>query len=307
MRINYLISLKLIAPPRIEKDNENIRSLMDSQGDNFRSSLSVVDKFGGTRQEVSLSQSPQESLKIFIQAEDYFSSSSKQKYLIFFPERKSEFVYCKINKLKKEKKIVQTEQGDSDKKNQEVQEEGLLKISKIKNKGWLNPANHVALITPKGDIYLIGGVDPNSSKTLPSLHRFNKKESSMELMVPMEQPRHSFSALYCNRYIYALGGSPGDDALALRSCERFNTRGKNWEKISDMSVASIGATSCVYEEKFILKIGGKRDKFTHNTEIERYTIENDRWDLLRLRFLDKSKNLMPEKLPFRAGAFQVKF
>lgn len=291
----------------MEPEKERVRSLLGNPGDNkSAASHLMLENSQRNSQEPLVTRSQEESLKIFIQTEDYFSSSSKNKYLIFFPERSSEFIYFKIDK--KRKNINQTEpqlDDESERLAKENTKEGFMKIAKIKNKGWVNPANHSALITPKGDIYMMGGVDGNSNKTLPSLHKFNKSESLMELLVPMEQPRHSFSAVYCHRYIYVLGGSPGDDALALRSCEKYSIRNKNWDKIADMNVASIGATSCAFEEKYIFKIGGKKDKFSHNIEIERYTIENDRWDILRLRFIDKSKNLIPEKLPLKAGAFQV--
>lgn len=92
----------------------------------------------------------------------------------------------------------------------------------------------------------------------------------------MKEGRSSFGVCILRNCIYVIGGI-GSNGQYLNSCERFNLKTKRWETISALNQASASFSCTSYNNRFIFKIGGKREDKTLLRTIEKYDVMQNKW------------------------------
>jgi len=133
------------------------------------------------------------------------------------------------------------------------------------------PAFHESLITSAGEIFMIGGsLDQKTKIDCVFIYDFENK--NLIRRPNMSIARSSFSACYCNDYIYALGGIT-DNGKFTSSCERFSLKENKWESIDHLNLETAAHCSCIFNKKFIFRFGGYLETQQINNFIERYDIQ----------------------------------
>ena len=73
---------------------------------------------------------------------------------------------------------------------------------------------------------------------------------------PMQTPRQLLAAVNCNGIVYAIGGRCGKkDSTALKSVEKFNSAGNQWNYVSDMNIGRCAHAAFVLRGK-VYVVGG---------------------------------------------------
>lgn len=68
------------------------------------------------------------------------------------------------------------------------------------------PSFYKSIITPSGEIYLIGGVDGRNNQKRSGIFIFNPERSSLEPVTDIAIARSSHAVCYMNGSIYIIGG-----------------------------------------------------------------------------------------------------
>ena len=97
------------------------------------------------------------------------------------------------------------------------------------------PDFHKSISVSTGDLYLLGGADPNApERKSPDIFKFDFKNNSLDLVNKLKYGRSSHSVCFNNRYIYILGGYLNNQELTNR-CERYDIVTNKVEEIRPMN------------------------------------------------------------------------
>ncbi|CAF5190617.1 unnamed protein product, partial [Rotaria magnacalcarata] len=92
---------------------------------------------------------------------------------------------------------------------------------------------------------------------------------------------YPFSAITVNNYLYVLG-TRRSSSEEYKSCYRFSPRTCEWTKLQNL-LHDRSRFAAVHINKYIYIMGGfegfKRTTRIYVNTIERYSIENDQWEL----------------------------
>jgi len=157
-----------------------------------------------------------------------------------------------------------------------------------------------SISTPSGSVYLIGGqavqVLPDEEDLLFSLsdvhasltttnfvasinlekHRnFKIDLDDMEKCEPLPEPRSLHAMVYSEPYIFVIGGEIANSG-PTKSCLKFHTRTKKWEKISDINFISNLLEPCGIALNDSIYIFNTSEK-NNLPRVHRYSIELDQW------------------------------
>jgi hypothetical protein len=129
-------------------------------------------------------------------------------------------------------------------------------------------------------MFILGGADQENNYSCRSLY-FNKYLKFYE-KPPMICRRAFFPGIFCiiDSCIYVFGGQDGTDDLKM--CEKFSVSENVWRPISPMNEARNGS-SCVIMDKAIFIFGGNSQHKKSLDSIERYSIEYDCWESMKLK------------------------
>ncbi|KAG2458139.1 kelch repeat and BTB domain-containing protein 2 [Polypterus senegalus] len=116
------------------------------------------------------------------------------------------------------------------------------------------------LVTPDNDIYIAGGQIPqknpianhNKSSKLQAIFRpvdsfywFDAQQNKWIPKTPMVYPRIKPSLVYCDGYIYAIGGDNIGGEMNRRTVERYDCEKDEWTLVSPLPCAWTWSTSVV--------------------------------------------------------------
>lgn len=144
------------------------------------------------------------------------------------------------------------------------------------------PAWHKSIITPKGNIYLFGGLRTNEeNKELKDIHEFTFEKLKLQRVSEMQIERYGHELCFLNESIYVFGGA-NDNQGMLKSCERFDCNRKKSIFLNDMLERAFGASSAVYQKKWIFLFGGLLEDRILNNVIQKYIVDENKWELIKI-------------------------
>ena len=250
----------LIQSPQNQRASSKLRNTRLEGQDHLYTS-SNPQRISPTRQFLRYFSATNTTLeKIRISEEEYFNVGSHHKLLHFFQDNSQNLFMAKLNQI--DLKLEKFE----------------LKIkSKI-------PVFHRSIITPLGDIYITGGLDPNTKRRATSqVSKFNYRTSYLDPCQNMNYPRHSHSICWADGSIYVVGGAVSDQDEYLNKCEKFDVETSRWTIIADCKYGSVGSVLANFRDLFIFKFGGKPDSLSAwNSQIETYSIQRDEWQIVKI-------------------------
>lgn len=202
------------------------------------------------------------------EAPNYFYEETKHKFLCFFQDNSKKFHYLDLVSLEKQNTKYP------------FQEKELPIDFKI-------PLYHRSLITPKGEIFLIGGIDPQiKTQATNKVYQLeiNLIHDDFRLITkcPLNYARYSHSLCFANKYVFAVGGGFDINESYLNTCEKYDIEYGDWTPLSPCHKATIGSGLCNFNDQFLYKFGGKIDNSGFCNYIERFDIEKNFWSLFNI-------------------------
>ena len=173
------------------------------------------------------------------------------------------------------------------------------------------------VITPKGQIYVIGGFNPATKEFLNDAYELDEYRSFLKPLNNMFYPRADHVVHKFKDNIYVLGGMAyREDKVggrpfvqSLNTCEFFSISSKKWIMLPNFEKPRQSFSVCQFNEKYIFIIGGKclkpearvgdKYQFDYVQEVEAFDIEKNLW---------KTINFITDNVKLRiihGGATQV--
>lgn len=173
------------------------------------------------------------------------------------------------------------------------------------------------VVTPQGDLYVLGGYDPVTQEFLNTAYILDEYRSKLNPINDMFYTRAEHVVHQFKDSIFVLGGMSYREepqggrpyVQSLSSCEFYSISAKKWIMMNNFSKPRQGFSVCQFNEKYIFIIGGKcllpeariGDKLSYEfvQEVEVFDIERGIW---------KTINYITDNLKLRivnAGATQV--
>lgn len=85
-----------------------------------------------------------------------------------------------------------------------------------------------------------------------------------------------------NEWIYFIGGFNNNQELSNK-CEKYNIINQQVYEVASMQKGSAGFGCCIFNQKFIYKIGGLTDSNIKFIDfVERYNTEDDKWEVIKI-------------------------
>lgn len=158
------------------------------------------------------------------------------------------------------------------------------KILQYQLKDFLIPFNHRCIVTKNNNIYLLGGMKPDTEAPTNELFLFDAKNNSMRAKFNMKEARFGHALCYLSlekeEYIFCIGGRSEENRL--NSVERYNINENSWKKLQKLNFSRVGACACA-NKRNIYVFGGLTEKDAINKNIEVYSLNEDKWDFLDVK------------------------
>ena len=97
----------------------------------------------------------------------------------------------------------------------------------------------------------------------------------------MNSIRSDHAAVICGDTVYVMGGHDGFNYLV--SCEAYDIAKDEWSYVNSMQIKKAGFSATVEKNKFIYIFGGSDNGRESLDSIERYNIEEDRWNVMMFK------------------------
>jgi len=143
------------------------------------------------------------------------------------------------------------------------------------------------VVLPNLHFFLFGGNGTIGSR---SSARYNPKENKLLASTNMNTKRSFCASLLHGDFIYAFGGVQKNQAII--SCERFNIKNEQWERIADLNGPRGGGQCVLLKDKVILLLGGSilPERKQSLDVMELYDIVNNTWSVMRDKSCDFKSN-----------------
>ena len=145
------------------------------------------------------------------------------------------------------------------------------------------PRFHKSLVTPKGNIYLLGGSIPEQNQKISNIYYYDPRGKDLKTVGNMVNPRSSHSVCYINDCIYIVGGFLNKQDFTT-NCEIFDINKEKAYAIAGLNLACAVPGICPFNDRFIFKFGGLTEGLVLNNTIERYDIGMNVWELIDAKF-----------------------
>jgi hypothetical protein len=151
----------------------------------------------------------------------------------------------------------------------------------------LLPNNSSALLycrsvwLPFDRVFICGGRKTAADFSLPDSFILSFEAGlSMRKVDPMLDGRSNHFVIYCNDFVYVIGGLDGRNHFT-NSCMKFSLQSEKWTNFASLIEAkdTLGGCCDVFKE-VIYVFGGKQNETCLN--FEKYSIGDDSWSLLTL-------------------------
>lgn len=157
------------------------------------------------------------------------------------------------------------------------------------------PDFHASILLPNKKIYIVGGQNlTQQGLKHKETYQLNIEDMQVTRCADLITARDSHSLVFCEGFIYALGGiiSDGNDEKTSRKvvterCERYDIKNDCWSEIKPMEYPVCNHCSCVFNKKYIFTFGGRTSSTKLINKISRYTIATDSWLTLHMKPSDR--------------------
>ena len=145
-----------------------------------------------------------------------------------------------------------------------------------------------SIMIPNGDIYLIGGEDPDSGakKEVFSISIATiDSDNFLHPKTSMPNKKFDFALCYLKNFIYLICGKDAESTV-VDTCERFDVARNQWSSIASINKRRYAASAVsVRESNKIFLFGGRSD---YNNimmeEIEEYSVEQNVWTIVKFKW-----------------------
>ena len=151
--------------------------------------------------------------------------------------------------------------------------------------------NHRTILTPNGEIYILGGfldnLNDSNEDVFNTLFRYDHANKTLVPLAKMTTLRNSFGMCCIKNKIYAVGGYNYKEG-ALIKCEVYDIITNKWSPINFLNIKSMNHSITPLYETYIFKFGGMRYNMPDRKELsidlfERYDIKADFWEKIKLK------------------------
>ena len=145
------------------------------------------------------------------------------------------------------------------------------------------PHFHKSIISPKGNIYLVGGTSLEQNKKISNIYLYDHKTKELKTIGNMLNPRSSHSICYHRDIIYIIGGFLNRQEFTT-TCETFDLKREKSNSIANLNISSGVPGVCSFNDRYIFKFGGITEGLILNNNIERYDITYNCWEIIDAKF-----------------------
>jgi hypothetical protein len=188
---------------------------------------------------------------------DYYENSCSKKFIHFFQNHENRLHYVDLEKFMHSQKV------------------GIESIELDIN--FRVPPFHKSIAIPNGDIYLIGGADPNNNnKKHNTTYTFDFGKRTLVPRASLNIARSSFAICYMKGYIYAVGGLTNNSAFTS-TCEKYDIAMNRWLPIADLNFDVLAPCIAAFNNKYIYKFGGNSIENRLENHVEKYDPVKNKW------------------------------
>lgn len=143
-----------------------------------------------------------------------------------------------------------------------------------------------SIMVPSGEIYLIGGEDPETGakKDVYAFDLANMDhDHGLHPKSPMPHKKFDFTLCHHKGFIYLICGKDSDSAV-VDTCERYDIARNQWASIACINRKRYAASAVAVRETDKIYLFGGRSDYHNNMmeDIEEYTIASDVWRVIKL-------------------------
>ncbi|XP_068729711.1 kelch-like protein 3 [Montipora capricornis] len=128
--------------------------------------------------------------------------------------------------------------------------------------------SEACLVSDKRHLYLVGGSDVDSYKTVKTVERFDPILATWEEVAAMNEARYDAFGAAMNGKIYIAGGTSENEegCTILKSCEVYDPSTDEWQVMSNLTVCRQAANMvCIKEALYV--VGGFKDAESSSREL----------------------------------------
>lgn len=133
------------------------------------------------------------------------------------------------------------------------------------------PSFYKSIISPSGEIFLIGGVDTKTNQKRSGIYTFNSERNSLEFVNDMITPRSSHAVCYMNGNIFIVGGfKQSASSTTIKQCEVFNIANRTCRPIGSLLNSCANCSISAFNNEYVFKFGGIVDNGDPSKYMEVY-------------------------------------
>ncbi|EAR92478.2 kelch motif protein (macronuclear) [Tetrahymena thermophila SB210] len=152
----------------------------------------------------------------------------------------------------------------------------------------LIPDDTAVLTGDNYEVWLIGGKQSNA------IYLLNDEVPTLTPLaqIPCQYQRYGFG--YCNfssQYIFLVSGYVDSDTRLTTRVDRYDVATNEWKQMENCIFAANGSTIVVFNNNTIYKFGGKNDEGQIIDQLEKYDIQNNKWEIQSFRIQKGSEDI----------------
>ena len=146
------------------------------------------------------------------------------------------------------------------------------------------PSFSRSIIIPNGEIYLLGGEEPEYfSRREVYMLDIKLPEKKLIQKASMLHKKFDFTLCFLKGYIYVICGKDSSSEV-VDTCERYNVSENTWENIASVKKKRYAASAVGFTNNRVYLFGGRSDFNNYMVaEIEEYNVEINEWTIIQIR------------------------
>ena len=146
------------------------------------------------------------------------------------------------------------------------------------------PSFSRSIIIPNGEIYLLGGEEPEYfSRREVYMLDIKLPEKKLIQKASMLHKKFDFTLCFLKGYIYVICGKDSSSEV-VDTCERYNVCENAWENIASVKKKRYAASAVGFTNNRVYLFGGRSDFNNYMVaEIEEYNVEINEWNIIQIR------------------------
>lgn len=146
------------------------------------------------------------------------------------------------------------------------------------------PSFSRSIIIPNGEIYLLGGEEPEYfSRREVYMLDIKLPEKKLLQKASMLHKKFDFTLCFLKGYIYVICGKDSSSEV-VDTCERYNVSENTWENIASVKKKRYAASAVGFTNNRVYLFGGRSDFNNYMVaEIEEYNVEINEWNIIQIR------------------------